>query len=76
MSKGTTHRTVRIESALWERAGAKAAERGESISEVIRRALELYADGRHPTWSSEVNPVNNAHIANCPECQANFGGAT
>lgn len=42
MSKGTTHRTVRIEDALWGAAKAKAAEREESLSEVIRLALVEY----------------------------------
>ncbi len=35
-------RAVRVEDALWGAAKAKAAERGESVSEVIRRALVRY----------------------------------
>lgn len=35
-------RAVRVEDALWEAAKAKAAERGETVSDVIRRALERY----------------------------------
>lgn len=35
-------RAVRVEDELWEAAKAKAAERGESVSDVIRKALERY----------------------------------
>jgi predicted HicB family RNase H-like nuclease len=47
-------RAVRISDELWQAAQAKAAERGESLSLVIRRALEHYAGacpccGRLPT---------------------------
>ena len=42
MSRGTTHRTVRIEDALWNAAKAKATERGEKVSDAIRRALIEY----------------------------------
>lgn len=41
-SKGTTVRTVRIDEALWSAASKKAAAAGESVSAVIRRALEEY----------------------------------
>lgn len=43
MSKGTDRRTVRIAPELWERAGRVAASNGETLSDVIRRALETYA---------------------------------
>lgn len=44
----------------------------------LRAALEAAAPhmlplGPHPTWSSDVTPASNAHIAYCPQCQANFG---
>jgi metal-responsive CopG/Arc/MetJ family transcriptional regulator len=42
MSKGTTHRTVRIEDGLWEEAKAKADSEGDNLSEVIREALREY----------------------------------
>ena len=42
MSKGTTHRTVRIEDGLWEAAKAKADSEGLNLSEVIRNALKAY----------------------------------
>ena len=35
-------RAVRVEDGLWHAAKARAAERGESVSDVIRRALERY----------------------------------
>jgi predicted HicB family RNase H-like nuclease len=43
MSKGTGRRTVRIAPELWERAGRVALSNGETLSDVIRRALEEYA---------------------------------
>jgi predicted DNA binding CopG/RHH family protein len=36
------HRTVRIPDDEWEAAKAKAAAEGETLSEVIRRALRRY----------------------------------
>jgi len=40
-------RSVRVPEALWEQAKAKADERHESISDIVREALERYvrADG-------------------------------
>lgn len=38
----TPHLTVRVDPALRDAAKAKAAERGETLSDVIRRALERY----------------------------------
>jgi len=35
-------RAVRIKDGLWRAAKAKAAERGETVTDVIRRALERY----------------------------------
>ena len=43
MSKGTDRRTVRVAQDLWDEAGRVAASNGETISEVIRRALVKYA---------------------------------
>lgn len=39
---GTPRRTIRVANELWDAAQAKAEERGESVSDVIRRALERY----------------------------------
>ena len=44
MSKGTKHRTVRIEDGLWEEAKAAASERGDNLSEVIRATLWQYVE--------------------------------
>lgn len=38
----TKHRTVRVPDELWAQAQERAAERGESLSDVIRRALQEY----------------------------------
>lgn len=38
----TPLRAVRINEELWRSAAAKASERGETLSDVIRRALEEY----------------------------------
>ena len=37
-----TAKSVRVPDALWLAAQSKADERGEVLSEVIRRALERY----------------------------------
>lgn len=39
-------RSVRVPLALWNEARAKADERGESISDVVRDALERYVRRR------------------------------
>lgn len=39
---GNPARAVRVEDELWHAAQARAAERGETVSDVIRRALERY----------------------------------
>lgn len=39
----TPLRAVRISQEVWAAAQAKAHERGETVSEVIRRALVRYA---------------------------------
>lgn len=45
---GTPRRTVRVPDEVWEAAQAKAAERQETLSDVIRRALETYAEETPP----------------------------
>jgi predicted HicB family RNase H-like nuclease len=37
-----TMHAIRVPEALWQAAKAKADERDESVSDVIRRALERY----------------------------------
>lgn len=39
---GNPARAVRVEDDLWQAVQAKAAERDETVSDVIRRALERY----------------------------------
>lgn len=73
MSKGTPIRGFRVEDELWTAAIATAQRRGENLADVLRAALRLYADDQHPTMSSEVSAKNNAHIADCPQCQQTFG---
>jgi len=43
---GTPRRTIRVADDLWEQAAAKAAANGESVSDVIRRALLRYVRRR------------------------------
>ncbi len=38
----TPLRSVRVDAKLWVAAKAKAEERGETLSDVIRKALERY----------------------------------
>lgn len=40
--RGAPRRTIRVDDELWSRAKAVAAERGDDVSAVIRRALEAY----------------------------------
>jgi predicted DNA binding CopG/RHH family protein len=39
---GETARAVRVPDDLWKAAKTKAAERGETVSDVIRQALKNY----------------------------------
>lgn len=39
---GTPRRTIRISDEMWAKAQAKAEERGEDLSAVLRAALERY----------------------------------
>ena len=41
----TPIRSVRIPDEEWRAAQERAAERGETVTDVIRRALERYARG-------------------------------
>lgn len=49
MPRGTTLRNVRISDDLWERAKRTAAKQDESVSQVIRWALENYVEA----WERE-----------------------
>ena len=37
-----TPRAIRVSDALWRAAIAKAQERGETVSDIVRKALERY----------------------------------
>lgn len=41
-----TTRAIRVEDELWQAALLAAADRGEPVSEVVRRALQRYARSR------------------------------
>jgi len=42
MSKGTSHRTVRIDDELWDEAREIAKENGDNLSDIIRNGLRAY----------------------------------
>lgn len=41
-TKGTTRRAVRIDADLWTAAQSVAADRNETLSDIIRAALTAY----------------------------------
>lgn len=73
MSKGTPHRTVRIDDELWAASIAKATERGEKVSDAIRRALVLYVEDQHVKGTDRISQRGALHIENCPDCNERFG---
>lgn len=42
----TPHRSVRVPDAIWDKALKKASKRDETLSDVIRKALEAYANSK------------------------------
>lgn len=46
MSKGTPPRSVRIPADLWQAARATASRRGETVTDIIVKALRSYV-ARH-----------------------------
>jgi predicted DNA binding CopG/RHH family protein len=42
MSRGTVHRTIRIDDPLWEQVKVKAAAEGMTISDLIRDLLRKW----------------------------------
>ena len=42
MSRGTKQRNFRAEDELWDRAKEVANQRGDNLSDIIRKALEQY----------------------------------
>lgn len=61
-SEGKSQRGFVIEDATWEGAAAVAKERGESVSEVIRRALEQYAKSGGYARAEKVAAAERAAI--------------
>ena len=55
MSKGTDRRTVRVAPELWEAAQTTAAERDDTVSDVIRQALEAYTMTKPTNIDHEVD---------------------
>lgn len=47
MSKGTTRRSIRVEDELWDAAQAKATERGDNLSDIIRDKLRDYIESEN-----------------------------
>lgn len=45
-SEGTKRRSIRVEDDLWERAKREAKARGDTLADVVRRALEDYVEHR------------------------------
>lgn len=43
MPRGTRLRNVRVPDEVWQAAKERAEENGETVSDVVRRALEEYA---------------------------------
>lgn len=42
----TPNRVIRVPEDLWRAAQARAAQRGETVSDVVRRALQRYTRPR------------------------------
>lgn len=53
----TPNRVLRVSDDLWARAGARAAEDGETLSDAIRRFLERYAR-REDSWHTKFSPAD------------------
>lgn len=57
MPCGTTLRNFRAPDSLWQRARAVAARRGESLSDVLRAALERYVETHDlPILRKDMSP--------------------
>lgn len=55
-------RTFRVPEQLWNDAMAAASERGESASDVIRRALDAYARSRKPVGNGAMMVRRTARV--------------
>jgi len=63
----TPNRVVRIPDELWHPAKERAAERGENITEVIRRALARYVE-EHDCWEHSVEYESDGPLGHGWEC--------
>jgi predicted DNA-binding protein len=45
VSKGTPIRNIRVPDDIWQRAKARAAAQGTTVSDIIQEALRKYAEG-------------------------------
>lgn len=64
-------RSLRVSEKLWDAAKARADERQENISDVIRRALEKYAAGYRCRFCG--NDVPHEHDL-CDDCARKLVG--
>lgn len=55
MSKGTTKRSTRVDDSLWEEAQAAASERGDTLSDIIRRGLWEYVNNHVQQKDSDAH---------------------
>jgi predicted DNA-binding ribbon-helix-helix protein len=49
MSKGTPHRAIRIDDALWDRVRSQAAVEGITTSDLIRQLLRGWLNNNNET---------------------------
>jgi negative regulator of replication initiation len=60
----TPQRTIRIDDRLWHAVQTRAAERGETVSDVVRRALERYVadDLERAVGEKVAQAIENANV--------------
>lgn len=69
-------RSVRVDSALWSRALEVADERGETVSDVVRRALLRYVGGRPASVPAPLTrPPDGSTVDNAAGERRATGGA-
>lgn len=65
-------RAVRVEDDLWQRARALAAEEGDTVSRIVRAALEDYVRHREAELAGigcaclQLDPGFTWHAPECP----------
>jgi len=65
-TRGTPRTAFRLDPALIARAKARAAERGETLTDVVRRAVTEYAARRHDPLCTHFDA---ADLAACPNAE-------